>query len=283
MISDKQELNTASLPVLSDDGFEDSSDSDRLLQGTRAICIDGKWTKPDGTEIPSDKQFLVLSTAEGLQHWQDGALVEEIIKKPVEPLPDVAKLNAKIPEDTWEDGINGPRPPWVHQFAAYLLDLSDGSILTHMNQTKGTIVAVRELKSRVKWERALLGRKVMPIVSLGKRLVSKTYQKWGPDFIIVDWRDFGSLPATTTPRQLESHAEQNQLNDPVADIGRPVNEPGFAEILDDEIPEQDWAPPGEPMQCAAEKTPQQQEDKALAPAARRTTTKRGVTQIGCSK
>jgi hypothetical protein len=282
MISDKQELNTANLPVLSDDGFEDSSNSDRLLQGTRAICIDGKWTKPDGTEIPSDKQFLVLGTAEGLQHWQDGALVEEIIKKPVEPLPDVAKLNAEIPEDTWEDGINGPRPPWVHRFAAYLLDLSDGSIFTHMNHTTGAIVAVRELKSRVKWKRALLGRKVMPIVSLGKRLVSKTYQKWGPDFIIVDWRDFGPLPATSAPRQLESHAEQNQLNDPVADVGRPVNEPGFAEILDDEIPEKDWAPPGEPMQRAAEKTPPQQEDKQ-APAACRTTTKRGGTRIGRRK
>ena len=104
--NEKQEQQI--ITTISDDGFGDSGDSDRLLQGTRFVCIDGEWTKPDGTEFPPDKQFLVmLSTAEGLQHWQDGALVEEIIKKPDAPLPDVEELNAKIPRDTWEDGKNG--------------------------------------------------------------------------------------------------------------------------------------------------------------------------------
>ena len=173
MSNDEHETKTENLPVRSDDGFDDSDNNDRLLQGTRAACVDGEWTRAsDGTEIPPDKRFLVLATAEGLQHWEDGQLVEERIKKPNEPLPNVDELNAKIPEDTWEDGINGPRPPWTYVFAVYLLDLDDGSIWTHLNSTIGAARATRELKSRVKWMRQLLGgRRVNPIVTLGKQLV----------------------------------------------------------------------------------------------------------------
>ena len=164
------------------------------------------------------------------------------------------ELNAKIPEDTWEDGINGPRPPWTYVFAVYLLDLDDGSIWTHLNSTNGAARATRELKSRVKWKRQLLsGRRVNPIVTLGKQLVSKTYKKLGPDFIIVDWRDLDpALPQQTAPRQLEDHTEKKPLNDPVADIGRPVVEPTLEEMLDDKIPEDEWQPPGEPAAKAPE-------------------------------
>jgi len=255
MSNDEHETKTENLPVRSDDGFDDSDNNDRLLQGTRAACVDGEWTRAsDGTKIPPDKRFLVLATAEGLQHWEDGQLVEERIKKPNEPLPNVDELNAKISEDTWEDGINGPRPPWTYVFAVYLLDLDDGSIWTHLNSTNGAARATRELKSRVKWKRQLLsGRRVNPIVTLGKQLVSKAYKKLGPDFIIVDWRDLDpALPQQTAPRQLEDHTEKRPLNDPVADIGRPVVEPTLEEMLNDKIPEDEWQPPGEPAAKAPE-------------------------------
>src|SRR6516165_6111102 len=238
MSNDEHETKTENLPVRSDDGFDDNDNSDRLLQGTRAACVDGEWTRAsDGTEIPPDKRFLCLGTAEGLQHWEDGKLIKEIKKRPNEALPDVDELNAKIPKDTWEDGINGPRPPWSHVFAVYLLDLDDGSILTHINSTAGAAKATRELKNQVKWKRALLGgRKVLPIVTLGKQLVSRQFKKMGPAFVVIPdgWRDLGSaLPEQTAPRQLEDQTEKETLNDSVADISRPVVEPTMEELLGD--------------------------------------------------
>jgi hypothetical protein len=81
------------------------------------------------------------------------------------------------------------------------------------------------------------------------------------------------------PRQIESHVEKEAapLNDPVADIGRPVEEPAYSEILDDEIPERDWEPPGEPVTKAAPKAPASPSPK---PAAQKPqATKKGVQKI----
>jgi hypothetical protein len=126
------------------DGFADEGDSGRLLQGSRLICIDGVWTwAKDETEVQAGKRFLILGTAEGQQHWADGELVEEIKKTPGEPFAEsVEARNAEIPKDTWEDGKGGPRPPWVHQFAVYLLDPDDGAIYTYMNSTNGAAIGM---------------------------------------------------------------------------------------------------------------------------------------------
>jgi hypothetical protein len=83
----------------------------------------------------------------------------------------------------------------------------------------------------------------------------------------------------TAARQLENHVKRAELNDAVEDIGRHVDQPIMAEILDGEIPEDDWQPPGEPVQHASEKAPAQKDN---APAARMTM-KRGVTKIARSK
>jgi hypothetical protein len=226
MSNDEREPKTENLPVRTDDGFDDSDNNDRLLQGTRAVCVDGEWTRAsDETKIPPDKQFLVLGTAEGVQHWEDGQLVEEIIKKPNVTLPDVDEMNAQIPKETWDDGRYGQRPPWSHQYAVYLLDPADGSILTHINSTDGAAKATGQLKNQVKWKRAMLGgRKVLPTVTLGRQLVSRKNKKMGPAFIVAadDWRALDpALPQQTAPpHQLEDHAEKKTLNDPVTDNGR---------------------------------------------------------------
>jgi len=281
MSNDEREPRTENVPVRIDDGFGDESDNDRLLQGTRLICIDGEWTfAKDETEVPAEKQFLVLSTAEGQQHWEDGQWVEDRIKKSGIPGETVDELNSKIPKETWEEGINGPRPPWTYVYAVYLLDPPDGSIYTHLNSTDGAKIATRELQRQVRWKRAMLGgRKVLPIVTLGRRLVSRQYKKMGPDFIVVDWRDLNpGLTEQTTLRQLENHTENEpQLNDPVGDIGRPATEPSYSEILDDKIPEDDWQPPREPAIKAAE-APAPPPRKP--PAAQKSqVTKKGVQKI----
>jgi hypothetical protein len=282
MSNDEREMKIENLPARADDGFDDSDNNDRLLQGGRAACVDGEWSRAsDGAEIPPDKRFLGLATAEGLQHWEDGQLVEERIKKSNEALPKADELNATIPKDTWEDGINGPRPPWSHVFAVYLLDLDDGSILTHINSTAGAAKATRELKNQVKWKRALLGgRKVLPIVTLGKQLVSRQFKKMGPAFNIVDWRDLDpSLPQQAAPGQLEDHTEKKTLNDPVVDIGRPVVKPTLAEEMRDEIPEDKWRQ-DEAAPNAAPKAP---EAPRKTSTQKPQTTKRGVQKIAASR
>lgn len=277
MSNDEREPKNENLPVR-DDGFGGSDiANDRLLQGQRAICIDGEWSKPDGTKIPPDKRYLVLATAEGIQFWQDGTLVKEWIKKPNVPLPDLDELNATIPQDQWEEGINGPRAPYSHQWAVYLLDQADGSIWTHINSTNGAAIATRELRSKVRWKRGLLGgHPVLPIVTLGKRLVSAQYKKWGPDFVTSnDWHDPGpDLPAAASQQQqIENRTEKKpEFDDPVADIGRPVVESSYEELLDDKVPEDKWQPPGNP---AAEATPPHKPAAAQKPRM----TKRGVQKI----
>jgi hypothetical protein len=210
------------------DSFSEDGGSDRLLQGSRVPCVDGVWTfAKGGTVIPKDKRFLVLGTAEAQQHWEDGQLVEERIKKPNAPfLETVDELNAQIPQDRWEEGLNGPRAPWSHVFAVYLLDLTEGAIYTAMNSTTGMAAATRELKEKVKWMRALRGQTVNPIVTLGSQLHSKKWKKLRPSFEPVEWRNLGT-PAQS-PALLAPHPDTSP--------GVKVEEPTLAEQMNDEVP-----------------------------------------------
>jgi hypothetical protein len=258
--------------VPSDDGFGDDSGSDRLLQGSRVLCVDGDWTfAKDDAAVPGDKRFLVLSTAEAQQHWQDGHLVEERIKKPgMQFAETVDELNAKIPQEEWEEGLNGPRPPWAHVYAVYLLDPADGAIYTAMNSTTGMAAAVREIKSQVKWMRALRGDTVNPVVTLGRRLHSKKWKKLGPSFIVVEWRNFGPEPQSPA------------LPAPPADLlGVKVEEPSLSEQMNDEMP-----PWNDDPGIDTPSPPAPPDKKALVSNLRKSaepqkphTTKRGVTKI----
>jgi hypothetical protein len=207
------------------DSFSEDGGSDRLLQGSRVACVDGVWTfAKDGTVIPKDKRFLVL---EAQQHWENGQLVEERIRKPNAAfLETIDELNAQIPQDRWEEGLNGPRPPWSLVFAVYLLDLTDGAIYTAMNSTTGMAAATRELKEKVKWIRALRGQTVNPIVTLGSQLHSKKWKKLRPSFDPVEWRNLGTT--SQSPALPAPHA--NALP------GVKVEEPSLSEEMNDELP-----------------------------------------------
>jgi hypothetical protein len=228
------------LPVVVDDGFEDSGGTDRLIQGTILRCVDGRWSTRDG-DIPTGKRLIALATTEALQCWREGTVIDEIIKVPGESLPDIDELNAKFPKETWEQRHNEPRAPWVHSYVAYLLDPADASLFTFINSTNGAEVAVNRLKERVRWMRQLRGARVSPVVALGGRLVSKKFGKLGPDFKILEWRDLGggNLQAPpTAPQQIEHQDSGKQAKDPVKQAGRPVKEPDLAEILDDDLPDE---------------------------------------------
>jgi len=90
----------------------------RLLQGTIARFVDGKWADSTGGALPG--QLVALGTTEALQCWSGGKPTDTITEH---PLPKVEDLNAQIPEAEWEEGPDGkPRAPWVHQYVVYLFD-----------------------------------------------------------------------------------------------------------------------------------------------------------------
>jgi hypothetical protein len=199
-------------------------------------CIDGNWKDGEGKDIPLDKPFICLGTTQVVQRFEDGMPCngeEDVcIRTPNKALPNVDELNTEVPQEQWGLGIDGKpsRPPWSHSYVAYLLDPVDASIHTYINNTGGAERGVQLLNDRVKWMRALRGARVFPAVTLGKRLHSKKYNKFGPNFIVLNFRELGGgAPPENGPKQIGPQ-------DPVKQIGKPVDEPATAEILDDEIP-----------------------------------------------
>src|SRR5262249_47014064 len=99
--------------LMKSDGFDDDDATTRIIKGGLIKCKDGIW-KHDEETIGGEQLFLVVGTAECVQRWEDGKPVETITDK---PLPDVDKLNEAIPKEEWDEGINGPSPPWQRQRA----------------------------------------------------------------------------------------------------------------------------------------------------------------------
>jgi hypothetical protein len=215
-----------------DDGWSDIEVDDRVIQGALAKCVDGHWSTKDGATPP--KQLLALATTTVLQLWEDKMPVETIIKRSGQPWPDVDELNAKIPEENWEIGLDGePRPPWQKQFVVYLLDPNSAAKFTFANGTVGARIAVANLKDQIKWMRAMRGDNVVPLVELSnKPMKTKFGQKLRPDFKIVGWRNLGvGLSKEAAPLQIGSVAPPSigeemrdsiPWDDGVPDLGEPA-------------------------------------------------------------
>jgi len=144
------------------------------------------WLDRDGVQ-PVEGPYLLWGLEEGLQRWQDQAIVEEIVDK---PLPDIDKLNAAIPKSEWEEGLDGnPKPPWSHQYVFYLLDPNGGQIYTYMNSTTGAKILWQNLEERWTIMRELRGD-VWPVVNLSSHQF-KT-RKWDvvyrADLKVIEWR-----------------------------------------------------------------------------------------------
>jgi hypothetical protein len=239
------------IAVPHDDDFEFCAlVHEQVIHGDIFSCVDGNWTDGEGKDIPLDKPFICLGTAQVVQRFENGMPVKEdvyirtaggwVYRGTISTCPPgIDDLNAKIPQDQWGLGIDGTpsRPPWSHSYMAYLLDPVDASIHTYINNTGGAQAAIRLLNDRVKWMRALRGARVFSVVTLGKRLHSKKNHKFGPNFIVLNFRELelgGGTPAEEAPRQLEQLAPQS---DPVKRIGKAVDDPTWSEILDDDLPD----------------------------------------------
>jgi hypothetical protein len=173
--------------------FDGNQAGVRLIQGTLLKFVDGRWTARDGTILKPDAQYLVVSITQALQCWQGGMPSDTVIKTPGEPLPDVDEMNEKIDVKDWETGLDGrPKPPWVHLYVAYLVNVETGDSYTFANSTTGARICVDKLNSQVHTMRLLRGRPVVPVVKLGAREMKTQFGvKMRPHFEVVDWRALG--------------------------------------------------------------------------------------------
>jgi hypothetical protein len=205
----------ATTPAAYDDGWNDIDANDRVIQGELIKCVDGQWSSKDGTPVP--KRLLALATITMLQLWKNKIPVQTIVKRPGQPWPNVDELNAEIPQEDWELGLDGNlRPPWQRQFAIYLLDPDTAANYTFANGTAGASIAVSNLKDAIKWQRALRGDNVLPLVELSnKPMKTKFGSKLRPHFQIVEWRNLDA--------GFSVHPHQPQVPAPaeVVDDGRP--------------------------------------------------------------
>jgi hypothetical protein len=228
----------ASVPApITGDGFDEGGrDAGRLIKGTILRCVDGHWADRDGLAPP--ETLLALGTALALQRWEDGLPAETIVKEPGKDLPDIDELNGQVPRERWEEGINGPRPPWVLQHVVYLINGADASMFTYINSTIGAAIAVGELKDRVRGMRVLRGAaNVCPIVKLDSRPLRTRYgAKMRPHFAIVEWRELGPSFERRPAPQLEHNYPADYAGKVSNKPGKKVEEPSLAEEIDDTIP-----------------------------------------------
>jgi hypothetical protein len=219
---------TANVPAIVEDGF-DNDQEDRLIRGSIVRCVDGVWKDSDGNPIPPLTRLVAWATTECLQQWKAKLPIKTIVKKPGIPLPDIDELNSEIPQREWEMGIDGkPRPPWGRQLVVYLLDAATGAEWTLISGTVGAAIAVERLRRQTGNMRMLRGARVVPIVTLGNKLMTTNFgSRLRPEFVIQEWRELGSpSPAIASeigkkiapPSLREEMNDAVPFNDPIDDI-----------------------------------------------------------------
>jgi hypothetical protein len=225
------EQHDGKLPAIQFDGGDSN---DRLVQGVILKCVDGRWSAHDDTPLKEGDAYYVFGVTKGLQHWQGGRLVDEIKKKPGVELPDVKELNAKIPKETWDDGLDGkPREPWQLNDVVYVLRVRDAMKFTFLNSTAGARIAAARLFDRIESMQMMRGPNVIPIVTLGSAPFKTQYGgRLRPHFEIVDWRDLG--PSTPAVPQSPAPLIGSSVNP--TEVGEPVKLVTVEEEMNDSLP-----------------------------------------------
>ena len=207
--------------------FEKDQSSDGLIKGER-IKFDNRWIDLNGTALNSGTQYIVMGTRIGLQRWikKDGKSIPEV--KLEKPLPDLDELNAKIPMETWEKGLDGkPRKPWAAIFVVYLFNPINGKLVTYVNSTTGTRIAYNILVDQCLNMQALRGENVKPIVRLTTKPMKTEYGvRPRPEFEVIEFEYMGgALPGKQAPKLVEHK------------IGDPVEPVTIQEELNDDLPD----------------------------------------------
>src|SRR6516164_6848295 len=130
-------------PPSGDGGLPLSLSGNRVSRGTPARWTETTgWRDRDGLPIPDT--LLVIGYTTVLRRWQN--------KKPSyiteHPLPDPDELNAVIPVEEWENGLDGkPSKPWKTTYVIYMVDLkTTGALFTYEHDTFGAMLCYTNLE-----------------------------------------------------------------------------------------------------------------------------------------
>src|SRR5262249_20152486 len=125
---------TMNVPVQpsGDGGLPLNLSGNRISRGIRVGWTDTTgWRDRDGLPIPDP--LLVIAYLIVLRRWQN--------KKPFyitdHPLLDPYELNAAIPVEEWENGLDGkPSKPWKTTYVIYMVDVKPtGTLYTYEHDT----------------------------------------------------------------------------------------------------------------------------------------------------
>src|SRR5262249_9688625 len=224
----------------------------RLLQSTKAKCVDGNWSA-DGLPLPD--ALLVVGFTRGLQCWKDGELLDELDERDGE-LPDVDELNSQIPQEEWATGLNGqPEPPWRIVYVVYLVDPETAELFTWINSGYFAMLAYEELTERIKRMTRLRGSGVTEIVKPDRRpqrIKKLNITKQRPHFAHIEWRDLGEREKQ--PAQLPPPTDKDPAG-AAAPIEKEKKE------TDDKSPPREDSPSNRPATAAAAKAPAEKKKK----------------------
>jgi hypothetical protein len=185
------------MPDNFDDGFSPTPETSRGGRSANYL----KWTAEEGWRdrdgILPPQPLLVLSVGEFLRRWKDGRATDIHDK----PLPNVDDLNATVPYQEWEKGLDGKsRPPWEFTIGVYLVSLENGERYTYTHSTVGAKIAQERLREAVVTMRMIRGDKCMPLVNLTKRPMPTQYKmSTRPHFEIIAWKTPGENVGAIAP------------------------------------------------------------------------------------
>ncbi|HET9801229.1 MAG TPA: hypothetical protein VFP82_06040, partial [Chthoniobacterales bacterium] len=99
------------------EGCDEQQPSTRIIQGTRIkFTNEAKWCTDTDAEMPPKIELIAADILRVAQKWKNGNPDETIIVEPGKPFPDVEAMNAKIPQEEWEEDNNGKlKGPWQAQ------------------------------------------------------------------------------------------------------------------------------------------------------------------------
>jgi hypothetical protein len=101
----------------------------------------------------------------------------------------------------------------------YLLDAATGAEMTFISGTVGAAIAVERLRRQVGNVRMLKGTHVVPIVTLGNKLMTTNFgSRLRPEFVIQEWREFGAPSpaiASETSKKIAPPTLAEEMNDEI--------------------------------------------------------------------
>jgi hypothetical protein len=176
------------------DGFDNFEDDDReehrgLIQGRRLLFTNEQtWSIKDAPNMPiTTYELVVADILRVVQKWKDKKAQTHILA-PGEKVPDIAALNAEVPDEEKELYQGKRVGPYEYVRVMYLLHEDTVQKYTFLTGTAGGGIAVRELADAVSWFRKYRGPGCLPRIRLERTWMPTQHGgRYRPSFAIVSW------------------------------------------------------------------------------------------------